>query len=606
MFTSTELLKQYVKEAFARENIPASDERIQSWSDYRRELARNKLGVLGTSSGRGLVLSENLASLQDEAIDRQIAWYSDFNRWQASCFWSELNAQAEVISADPERTTAALGSRLVSVLSSASGEVDASTFLAFNDLNSEIMRLMTRLRTDVDDRLRRAFVQELKRDNRLLDDFLAFVNSLDERTDGAEEFDDLDAQDQEEDEARPRGSSREEVFESYKQAARAQARAALSGRRLGHRLRNSKIVDWLGSRSLPESQQLDVGRRLPVLSALRYFSSPLRRYIGQMPVRYRGFRRERQAQGTWYLPDGYASNELSPLEVDAILLAMLSAASELLKDQHVLQNLGGSGFTILRKIRDLYRTQIVVDEATDFSPLQLGCMAALCDPSTRSFLACGDFNQRVSDWGTRSLDELRSMLPDVDVRSIKVTYRHSRQLNELTHRLIRLADPSVSKAYLPQHVRNEGVHPVLAKGVTGQAVAEWLAARITEIERFTRSVPSIAVLVHREEEVRPLAGFLSAALSKQNIRALGCPAGQVVGQDNDVRVFDVQHIKGLEFEAVFFVGIDELAVRYPTLFEKYFYVGATRAATYLGVTCVSNELPARIKPLEDAFAATWR
>ena len=31
-----------------------------------------------------------------------------------------------------------------------------------------------------------------------------------------------------------------------------------------------------------------------------------------------------------------------------------------------------------------------------------------------------------------------------------------------------------------------------------------------------------------------------------------CPDGKVVGQETAVRVFDVQHIKGLEFEAVFF------------------------------------------------------
>ncbi len=53
MFTPTELLKQYVKEAFARENIAASDLRIRTWPDYRRELARNKLGILRTSTGRG-------------------------------------------------------------------------------------------------------------------------------------------------------------------------------------------------------------------------------------------------------------------------------------------------------------------------------------------------------------------------------------------------------------------------------------------------------------------------------------------------------------------------------------------------------------------------
>jgi len=68
--------------------------------------------------------------------------------------------------------------------------------------------------------------------------------------------------------------------------------------------------------------------------------------------------------------------------------------------------------------------------------------------------------------------------------------------------------------------------------------------------------------------------------------------GQTVGQDNDVRVFDVQHIKGLEFEAVFFVDVDELAERLPTLFDRYLYVGATRAATYLGLTCAGR--PSRL------------
>lgn len=44
MFTPTDLLKQYVKEAFAREGIAASEQRIRTWSDFRRDLARNELG----------------------------------------------------------------------------------------------------------------------------------------------------------------------------------------------------------------------------------------------------------------------------------------------------------------------------------------------------------------------------------------------------------------------------------------------------------------------------------------------------------------------------------------------------------------------------------
>src|SRR5262245_32763041 len=73
-----------------------------------------------------------------------------------------------------------------------------------------------------------------------------------------------------------------------------------------------------------------------------------------------------------------------------------------------------------------------------------------------------------------------------------------------------------------------------------------------------------------------------------------------MGQDNDVRVFDVQHIKGLEFEAVFFIAIDRLAALQPELFDKYLYVGTTRADTYLGVTC-EDALPPVSETLQPMF-----
>ena len=79
---------------------------------------------------------------------------------------------------------------------------------------------------------------------------------------------------------------------------------------------------------------------------------------------------------------------------------------------------------------------------------------------------------------------------------------------------------------------------------------------------------------------------------------------RLLGHDNDVRVFNVEHIKGLEFEAVFFVAIDRLAEREPTLFDKYLYVGASRAATYLGITC-EGTFPRAMAPLLKHFESDW-
>ena len=62
--------------------------------------------------------------------------------------------------------------------------------------------------------------------------------------------------------------------------------------------------------------------------------------------------------------------------------------------------------------------------------------------------------------------------------------------------------------------------------------------------------------------------------------------------------------RDLDFEAVFFVGIDRLAADQPELFDKYLYVGTTRAATYLGLTC-DVALPAAMSVLKPHFAADW-
>ncbi|WP_017929323.1 ATP-binding domain-containing protein [Limimaricola hongkongensis] len=92
--------------------------------------------------------------------------------------------------------------------------------------------------------------------------------------------------------------------------------------------------------------------------------------------------------------------------------------------------------------------------------------------------------------------------------------------------------------------------------------------------------------------------------SRSALAAVACKDGKVVGNDRDVRVFNIRHIKGLEFEAVFFTGQDRTIEDHPDLFAKYLYVGATRAATYLGVT-FDGECPASLTVLNEHFENSW-
>ena len=179
MFTPTELLKQYVKEAFNKEDIAASDLRIQTWSDFRRELARNQLGVLRTATGAGsFVLKDKLASLQPSTFERQTKWFDQFSNWQSEAFWSELRQHSGILAKDSDQTVARVGKRLVDAVDAAPGNAPVTRFFAMADISEAIGTLLERLRAETDGKIRSAFARELKKDPALLTELVRFVGTL--------------------------------------------------------------------------------------------------------------------------------------------------------------------------------------------------------------------------------------------------------------------------------------------------------------------------------------------------------------------------------------------------------------------------------------------
>jgi len=606
MFTPTELLKQYLKEAFAREGVPASDLRIRTWQDYRRELARNAFGVLRTASGSGtFVLKDSLPSLSAEALDRPIQWFDDFNTWQRNAYVQELHEAANMLREAKAPEVQSLGERLRNILTQASDGALASTFASLAAEFPKVQALVASLKEASDGKIKAALNLQLNRNRAFLDELARFIDGLQQvQANDADEQEELDA-DEEEDSTAPR-TGRAAALNSYMQAVRAQARAAASKRAVSKTSRNGKIIEWLADRGLTETDRAEVGASLLVQTNARRFVNPVKRYLDGIPKRYRTFRRERQQAESWYRNEGFEARDIHPLELDIVLLAILRAAGDLISRPNVQRDIDSPAWSALQPILGHYRNQVLVDEATDFSPIQLACMAALAHPRLRSFFACGDFNQRLTTWGARSADEMKWVFADFDIKEITVSYRQSKQLNELARAMIRAVGGTEQNVSLPAHVDSGGVAPALLEHATDTAiVVSWLADRIREIERFVGQLPSTAIFVNAEDDVAPVAEALNEALSEHNIQVIACREGQAVGQESNVRVFDIQHIKGLEFEAVFFVGIDQLAALHPALFDKYLYVGTTRAATYLGVTC-DGALPPAIESLRAHFGQDWQ
>ncbi len=350
----------------------------------------------------------------------------------------------------------------------------------------------------------------------------------------------------------------------------------------------------------------ELGRALLVQRAIgRTLRAPAD-YLGKMSLRYRAFRRDARTDGQWYGTAKVLSAYAHPVEIDLILLAMLRAAHEMEADRLVARRLGDDVPALMQDIARERRNQILVDEATDFSPIQLASMRALADQRTGSLFLSGDFNQRLTLWGSRSDADLDFVDSNLTFERISVTYRQSRKLAEFAA-MLPGAGNQAGAASMPEHSENIGFNPVAGFGLDGiPEQARWLAERIREIVDASNGVmPTIAVLMPHEDWLDDMADALTEELRPVSIKACSYRNGVARGLDQDVRVFSVEHIKGLEFEAVFFVGVDQLAERETDLFGRYLYVGATRAATYLGLTTSDAALPDALQPVLKLVGPRW-
>lgn len=608
MFVPTDLLRGYVKEAFAEEGIAAPDSRIKTWPTHQRLLARSHFPILqGGLPGGSWRMRDGEPTLLPDTIPNAQKWFEDFDEWQRDRFWADIADAATALAKSDDEKAQAIAARVAQAIENQSSS--ARRLVSLVDLAGEVRDLLETSRATVSARLRAALNARLAADRSFIDRLASFMDTLAETEDPES---DGEAEVEEDDEVEQQAQTpRARAIHAFNAALRLQARRQADGKRLG-RGRSAAILGWLDQEThdagrMAATDQEQVGKLLIAQSALRAIANPVTGFVHGVSRRYRGFRRARRGEELWYVPQG-ATRIVNPHEIDLILLASLRAANEVIIDRTIWGRITESAFDTLHNIVRLHRNQILVDEVTDFSPVQLACMAGLANPRINSVFICGDFNQRITSWGMSSSDELRWAIPGLEIEDVKIAYRQSRQLYEFGRALSDATGGHPTDATLPANRDNEGVAPALAEGLADEEeMAQWLASRIAEIDHAMKShpgLPSTAVLVRSEDLVEPVAAALDRALEIYSLRAVPCVKGQIIGQAGDVRVFDVQHIKGLEFEAVFFLGIDQLAEALPQLFDRYLYVGATRAATYLGVTC-ETRLPTALDPIRGQFCAGW-
>lgn len=607
MFSPGELLKQYLGDAFNKQGVPDAGN-VRTWAKERLDLARNVLNILrSANSGRFQLADIDL--LADQSSAARSSLHDEFATFAGADLIRKFDGALTSLQGSDNERAKGIATRIRAALrrGDESGVDDMlAVVMQATELHEEVKRLGDLI------------TAELRKINNLLlnqnKGLLQELASLPSPRSSEQDDDDEDDDDETSQVLASTGTSEARALNVLWSALRNWARSIAEGRRsLGGQ--SARVIELIGKRLPSDNVFVPIGKNIATRSWLRTLLQAPRSSVLGLPGAYSRFRRQMIREGRHYTSDeavaeAASSSLISPDEVDIVLLAMLRNARRVVRNVDARRD-GGVRYDWLETIRSRYLTQVFVDEATDLSAVQLACTIELAHPELRSWFACGDLRQRVTSSGIQSEAELdwlnHASGVQIDVRKIDIGYRQSRKLRQFSDALAELLDPGAQKTRSPSETEEADVWPLLAEGVSGTALGTWLADRIDEVEQSVGSLPSIAVFVDGDDLIDPLVNATRSALAERNISIVGCKEGRVVGDASEVRVFDIQHIKGLEFEAVFFIGVDGLAQRLKELFPRYLYVGVTRAATYLGVTC-EGRLPAILEPLRPQFSdrVDWR
>lgn len=234
---------------------------------------------------------------------------------------------------------------------------------------------------------------------------------------------------------------------------------------------------------------------------------------------------------------------------------------------------------------ELARPIIGIDEVTDFSVCDIYAMQSLLYDDYNSLTMSGDLMQRLTTTGLKEWNELDSIIPDVTPMKMVTSYRQSSRLLNVAKELFK-----DTMGYEPEYkafMKSTKVpKPLAFISEDEYSKIDWIEKRLKEVYiAYGKKLPSIAIFLNNKNEIRDFVERLKDTdfIIDAGIDVVDGSAGNVLASSNQIRVYPIEVVKGMEFDVVFFHNIDKSTAD-KDLIRRYIYVGVSRAAFFLGIT----------------------
>ena len=226
---------------------------------------------------------------------------------------------------------------------------------------------------------------------------------------------------------------------------------------------------------------------------------------------------------------------------------------------------------------------VVIDEAQDFSPFQVYVLKEIT--LGNSFTILGDLSQAIYDYqGIEDWNAFKEVFQETGYYELTRSYRSTKEIIEFANEIIKNAEIPVGLA-TPVFRSGEDVKVIRAE-------AQFIEVLKTLQHLQNEDVKTIAVIGRTDDECRDIYEKLTnAGLTVNFIEA------DQSKYEGGISVVPVYLAKGLEFDAVLLIDVDEEHYKNTKHDAKLLYVGCTRSLHDLWIF-YSGEASPLIKELK--------
>lgn len=614
-FTPTDLLKKYLENAMVAEGLEAHDDTVKTW-EQQRALLKTALGLFNTETGRPFQAYSDKESLWHLSPGQLAGLLKSFDAFFLSHFIKRIKKLSEIKLPDVDWKKD--GQEIIRSLDFSSAEPSiANLIVRLNDL----VERFSPLRLSID-RQYREFMDNIAGNvqRKLSDDDREWFKTYlkDRRSKKAEVNDEEEEQEEEElieafeDEEVIDGKKLE--IDINKLVKRVIRNAALAEIDKNTRVRKNdrEILD-----RIEKYYNKEVLENVGALSLFTKYFKPFLRgsdntILSQLPRVYKSFRKEimvnlellsdrSKVKIKTIVAAAPANTRIHDDELDLLILNALRLARVFYTTSPITYR--ESKNSALNTFASFMKGLVAVDEATDFTAVQIACMYHLSRPRLNSLTLCGDIMQQMNEQGIDNWENLEHILPQMEISSLLKSYRQTPRLLELAIKLYENRFGITPEFYAAEKSNEDDPYPLVCIDENFDNKMDWIAKRIVELFAvYENVIPNIAIFVKNNQSLTDVADALNnnELLLNHSIKVKPCIGEGEIGSAEFVRVFNINLIKGMEFESVFFIDVDDYDEQEIKILDKLIYVGLSRATYYLAIT-LKKDFPALLQPIQHLF-----